>query len=57
VRIVLPDGAQRDERLALDASSLPELAEMTTAAVVGGEITVLASSQLVQLVSSGSADD
>jgi hypothetical protein len=57
VRIVLADGAQRVERIEVMASNLPELAEMTTAAVVGGEITVLASSQLVQLVSSGSADD
>jgi hypothetical protein len=57
VRIVLGNGAQRVERVAVIASNLPELAEMTTAAVVGGEITVLASSQLVQLVSSDSADD
>jgi hypothetical protein len=39
------------------ASNLPELAEMTTAAVGRGEITVLAASQLVQLVSLGFADD
>jgi len=57
VRIVLADGASRVGRIEVMASNLPELAEMTTAAVAGGEITVLASSQLVQLVSSGSADD
>ena len=57
VRIVLADGAQRVQRVDVIASNLPELAEMTTAAVVGGQITVLAASQLVQLVSSGSADD
>lgn len=57
VRIVLADGAQRVERVEVIAANLPELAEMTTAAVVGREITVLALSQLVQLVSSDSADD
>jgi hypothetical protein len=57
VRIVLAGGAQRVERIDVIASNLPELADMTTAAVVGGEITVLAARQLVQLVSSGSADD
>lgn len=57
VRIVLADAARRVERVEAIASNLPELAEMTTAAVAGGEITVLASSQLVQLVSSDSADD
>ena len=57
VRIVLGAGAQRIERMEIIASNLPELAEMTTAAVGRGEITVLALSQLVQLVSSGSADD
>jgi hypothetical protein len=57
VRIVLADGARRVERVTVVASNLPELAEMTTAAVGGGEIRVLAASQLVQLVSSGSADD
>lgn len=43
------------------ASNLPELAEMTTAAVGDGKVTVLSSDKqrtvLVQLVSSGSADD
>jgi hypothetical protein len=43
------------------ASNLPELAEMTTAAVGDGRLTVLSSDKkrtvLVQLVSSGSADD
>jgi hypothetical protein len=57
VRIVLGHAAQRVERVEVIASNLPELAEMTTAAVVGGEITVLALRQLVQLVSSDSADD
>jgi hypothetical protein len=57
VRIVLGDAAQRVARVEIVASNLPELAEMTTAAVGRGEITVLASSQLVQLVSSDSADD
>lgn len=57
VRMVLAQDARRVERVAVVASNLPELAEMTTAAVGGGRITVLAASQLVQLVSSGSADD
>jgi hypothetical protein len=57
LRIVLADGARRVGRVEVVASNLPELVEMTTAAVGGGEITVLAASQLVQLVSSGSADD
>jgi hypothetical protein len=57
VRIVLADAAQRVERVEVIASNLPELAEMTTAAVVGGTITVLAASRLVQIVSSGSAGD
>jgi hypothetical protein len=57
VRIVLADAARRVARVEIVASNLPELAEMTTAAVGRGEITVLASSQLVQLVSSDSADD
>jgi hypothetical protein len=57
VRIALTEGAQRVERVEVIASNLPELADMTTAAVGRGDITVLALSQLVQLVSSGSADD
>lgn len=57
VRIALSRDARRVERLSAVASNLPELAEMTTATVGRGEITVLAGSQLVQLVSSGSADD
>ena len=57
LRIALTRGAQRVERVSVIASNLPELAAMTTAAVERGEITVLAGSQLVQLVSSGSADD
>jgi hypothetical protein len=57
VRIVLADAARRVGRVEVIASNLPELAEMTTAAVGRGEITVLAASQLLQLVSSGSADD
>lgn len=56
VRIVLGTAARRVERMEIVASNLPELAEMTTAAVGRGEITVLALSQLVQL-SSDSADD
>ncbi|HEY7638261.1 MAG TPA: hypothetical protein VH814_00950 [Steroidobacteraceae bacterium] len=56
VRIVLASDAQRVEHVASIASNLPELAEMTTAAVGGGELTVLAGRQLVQL-NSGSADD
>ena len=56
VRIALAGDARRVVRVATIASNLPELAEMTTAAVGGGEITVLAGSQLVQL-SSGSAVD
>ena len=57
VRIALTRGARRVASVAVIASNLPELAEMTTAAVAGGEITVLAGSELVQLVSSGSAGD
>jgi hypothetical protein len=57
VRIVLADAARLVGRVEVIASNLPELAEMTTAAVGRGEITVLAASQLLQLVSSGSADD
>lgn len=57
LRIALTRGAQRVERLSVIASNLPELAAMTTAAVERGEITVLAGGQLVQLVSSDSADD
>jgi hypothetical protein len=56
VRIALSGDAQRVERVQTLASNLPELAEMTTAAVGRGEITVLAGRQLVQ-ISSGSADD
>jgi hypothetical protein len=43
------------QRVTAIASNLEELAAMTTAAVERGTITVLAGSQLVQLVSSGSA--
>jgi hypothetical protein len=57
VRIVLADDARRVARVEVIASNLPELAEMTTAAVDRGEVTVLALSQLLQVVSSGSADD
>jgi hypothetical protein len=57
VRIALAADASRVERIEIVASNLPELADMTTAAVARGEITVLAGRQLVQLVSSGSADD
>ena len=57
LRIALAPGAAQVERVTTIASNSPELAAMTTAAVGRGEITVLAGSQLVQLVSSGSADD
>jgi hypothetical protein len=57
LRIVLSPGATRVKRVSVIASNVPELAAMTTAAIGGGEIAVLAGSQLVQLVSSGSADD
>jgi hypothetical protein len=57
VSIVLDEQARRVARVEVVASNLPELREMTTAAVGREEITVLAGSQLVQLVSSGSADD
>jgi hypothetical protein len=57
VRIALAGDARRVERVEIIASNLPQLAEMTTAAVGSGELTVLAGSQLVQIVSSGSADD
>jgi hypothetical protein len=57
LRIVLARRASRVERVTTIASNLPELAAMTTAAVGRGEITVLAGSQLVQLVSSDSAND
>jgi hypothetical protein len=57
LRIVLSRGARQAQRITVIESNVPELAAMTTAAVTGGEITVLAGSQLLQLVSSGSADD
>ena len=57
LRIALTPGAAQVKRVTVIASNVPELAMMTTAAVNGGEIAVLAGSQLVQLVSSGSADD
>lgn len=57
LRIALSPGAGLVKRATVIESNLPELAAMTTAAVRDGEITVLAGSQLVQLVSSGSADD
>ena len=57
VRIALAPDASRVAGIEIVASNLPELADMTTAAVARGEITVLAGRQLVQLVSSGSADD
>lgn len=56
LRIALSGDARRVERMATIASNLPELAEMTTAAVGRGEITVLAGRQLVR-ISSDSADD
>ncbi|HKQ15356.1 MAG TPA: hypothetical protein VJT80_18105 [Steroidobacteraceae bacterium] len=57
LRIALDPGTTQVQRVTVLASNVPELAAMTTAAMNGGEITVLAGSQLVQLVSSGSADD
>jgi hypothetical protein len=57
VRIALSEDSRRVAGIAVVASNLPELAEMTTAVVDREGITVLAASQLVQLVSSGSADD
>ena len=57
LRIALTPGAAEVKHAPVIAANVPELATMTTAAVKGGEITVLAGSQLVQLVSSGSADD
>jgi hypothetical protein len=57
LRIALSSDARRVQRVTALASNLEELAAMTTAAVDGGTITVLAGSQLVQLVSSDSADD
>jgi hypothetical protein len=57
LRIALSSDARRVQRVSAIASNLEELAAMTTAAVERGTITVLAGSQLVQLVSSDSADD
>ena len=57
LRIALNPGATQVQRVTVVAANVPELAAMTTAATQGGEITVLAGSQLVQLLSSGSADD
>jgi hypothetical protein len=57
LRIALSPDARRVQRVTAIASNLEELAAMTTAAVERGTITVLAGSQLVQLVSSDSADD
>jgi hypothetical protein len=57
LRIALSPDARRVQRITAIASNLEELAAMTTAGVERGTITVLAGSQLVQLVSSGSADD
>jgi hypothetical protein len=57
LRIALNPSATHVQRVTVIASNVPELAAMTTAAMKGGELTVLAGNQLVQLVSSGSADD
>jgi len=57
LRIALSPLAGQVKHVTVIESNLPELAAMTTAAVAGGEITVLAGSQLVQVVSSDSADD
>jgi hypothetical protein len=57
LRIALSPGARQVQRLTVIESNVPELAAMTTASVTDGKITVLAGSQLLQLVSSGSADD
>ena len=70
VRIRIESQPLRVARVTVLASNLPELAEMTTAAVDDGKVTVLSATaaqgapdagsrrtQLVRLVSSGSADD
>jgi hypothetical protein len=57
LRIALTKDAARVERIEIIASNLPDLADMTTAAVSRRGVTVLAGRRLVQLVSSGSADD
>ena len=57
LRIALTKDAARVERIEIIASNLPDLADMTTAAVSRREVTVLAGRRLVQLVSLGSADD
>lgn len=57
LRIALSPGAAKVKRVTVIAANLPELAAMTTAAVAGERITVLAGSQLVELVSSDSAND
>jgi hypothetical protein len=57
LRIALTKDAARVERIEIIASNLPDLADMTTAAVSRREVTVLVGRRLVQLVSSGSADD
>jgi hypothetical protein len=56
LRIALSADARQVKHVTVVESNVPELAAMTTAAVAGREITVLAGSQLLQL-SSGSADD
>ena len=57
LRIALSPLADQVKHVTVIESNVAELAAMTTAAVTGGEITVLAGSQLVQFVSSDSADD
>ena len=57
LRIALTKDAARVERIEIIASNLPDLADMTTAAVSRREVAVLAGRRLVQLVSLGSADD
>jgi len=57
LRIAVSPGAGQVKRVTVIATNLPELAAMTTAAVGREAITVLAGSQLVELVSSDSADD
>lgn len=61
LRIRIAPGKLQVTEVEVVASNLPELAEMTTAAVGDGKLTVLSTDKtrtlLVQLVSSGSADD
>ena len=57
LRIALSPGATKVTSMTVVATNLPHLAGMTTAAAARDKITVLAGSQLVELVSSDSASD